>query len=426
MTTTLPTGGPLAGGDPGPLRYTGQALVLGRALHAPWNEGTRVITRNFAGVAARYRPVRLVSLTKDDFRRLPSDNWSGAASVEHVFARGGYGLVGVYRGLPGLVRQIETDARTGPPEVAHLFGMPLSLAPRLRRRGTRVVVHVMTAPATAKGRLLNTASRRMFGAWVDAYAVTSRALATSVERPDATPSKIVVLPPALDTTVFRPGDRLVARRALGLGDGESLIIYLGRLTPRRFPAAEIARGLRDLTDRISTRLRFAAISPGPTHDGSENTAAYLHACTQAARAALRDIPGVTIDVRSEDLDQLGKVTWLQAADAVVLPFAVPEAVEPPLTLLEALACGASVFVTPAANRSQIVRDGYNGYVHAEPASFAEPLSRLLQDPAQRTPGRLARHTVDEQFGFDAVGNALVRLWDCLQAPSITNVRGTQC
>jgi glycosyltransferase involved in cell wall biosynthesis len=108
------------------------------------------------------------------------------------------------------------------------------------------------------------------------------------------------------------------------------------------------------------------------------------------------------------------VAWLQAADVVLLPFALPEAVEPPLTLLEALACGAVVLATPSANRSGIVRDGYNGFVYGEPAGFAQPLGRLITEPQIGHSVRAcARQTVETGFGFTAVADATARLWTSL-------------
>ena len=48
-------------GSPETRAVPGVALVVGRALHAPWNEGTRVINRNFARAADSQRQVRVVS-----------------------------------------------------------------------------------------------------------------------------------------------------------------------------------------------------------------------------------------------------------------------------------------------------------------------------------------------------------------------------
>jgi len=387
--------------------YLRRPLVLGRALHAPWNEGTRVINRNFALAAASRWPVRLVSLTHEDFRSASSATDIGPGlAVEHVYSRTGYGLVGMYRGLPLLRRHLGSD----PIEVAHLFGVPLALAHGLRQHGARVVVHVMTSSSRATDRMLNSASWALFDRWVDAYAVTSPALVAPLIRRGIRASKVRVVPAAIDTTIFRPGERLAARQALGLDPDEQLVVYLGRLSPKRFPAAEIAHGLRSADKPTARRLRLVALSPSQTFDGSENTAEYLRACSRAAAADLRDIPGVTPDIRFGNLPEASKVAWLQAADAVLLPFAGAESVEPPLTLLEALSCGATVLVTRAANQSKVVQHGLNGYVYERPQQLAELLPTLLADGSERSVAGQAAASVRAGFSFATSVDATERLW----------------
>src|SRR5262249_57076447 len=40
---------------------------------------------------------------------------------------------------------------------------------------------------------------------------------------------IAVVPTGIDLARFRPGDRAAARRRLGVGDGDALVLYVGRL-----------------------------------------------------------------------------------------------------------------------------------------------------------------------------------------------------
>src|SRR4051812_31512563 len=109
------------------MRCDDSVLILGRALHAPWNEGTRVINRNFAIAASSLRQVRLVSITNGAFRPRALNEMREIAPVEHVYTRSGYDLIGVYRGLPGLLAHLHRTNGYRHVAVAHLFaGMPLS------------------------------------------------------------------------------------------------------------------------------------------------------------------------------------------------------------------------------------------------------------------------------------------------------------
>src|ERR1051326_3174218 len=98
----------------------------------------------------------------------------------------------------------------------------------------------MTDPVGLRVQLLNRASTAVFDRWVDAYVVSSPALIPLLAQRSLRTSKIFVVPPAIDTEVFQPGDRLEARSQLGLDVREHCIVYLGRMSPHRFPAGEIA------------------------------------------------------------------------------------------------------------------------------------------------------------------------------------------
>ena len=117
------------------------ALLLARALHAPWNEGTRVIGRDLARVAGSLRPLRTLSLTHAQYIGRPD----ASLAVEHIATRRSYGVRGDYAALRPITRAVEAVLAGEPVDVAHLVGLPLALAPWLRRRGIPVVSHVTLA-----------------------------------------------------------------------------------------------------------------------------------------------------------------------------------------------------------------------------------------------------------------------------------------
>jgi glycosyltransferase involved in cell wall biosynthesis len=259
-------------------------------------------------------------------------------------------------------------------------------------------------------RALVWASMRLLDRWVDAYAVSSETLVPTLLGYGIRRSKLMVLPPAVDTALFQPGDRLAARRRLAIDPSEALVIYLGRPSPRRFPAGAVGAAVAAAAARTARRVRFIALTPGSTFDGSENSAARLLAYRRAATRQLRAVPGLVAEVRQTDLTDADKVAWLRAADAVLLPFSAPEAVEPPLSLLEAMACGALPVVTPAANRSGLIRSGDNGLVYEAPAQLAAVLSDLLERGDGAVLGERARHAVLERHSPAAVAAAANALW----------------
>jgi glycosyltransferase involved in cell wall biosynthesis len=103
--------------------------------------------------------------------------------------------------------------------------------------------------------------------------------------------------------------------------------------------------------------------------------------------------------------------WLQAADLIILPFAAPEAVEPPLTLLEAMACEAAVLVSPAANLSGLVRNWETGFTFESADQFADYLVAVTGSPERAATLRTrARQCVEAEHSLEALGGAINQVW----------------
>jgi glycosyltransferase involved in cell wall biosynthesis len=379
------------------------ALLLARALHAPWNEGTRVIGRDLARVAGSLRPLRTLSLTHQQYIGRPD----ASLSVEHIATRRPYGARGDYAALRPIARAVDAIRAGEPVGVAHLVGLPLALAPWLRRRGIPVVPHITLAQQSYRDpveRLRAAIGWRCFDRWVDAYACTSQAVSDALAEQGYPLAKLRVVPPPIDVGRFHRVDRAAARRALGLPEAAFLVIYIGTVSPLRFPAEQVLRALTLAAEHIPN-LRLAVFAPVSTHP---------YNLTWAAGHVRRAVAGsaLPVSVEPRDLSEEQKIALYCAADVVLLPFSAPVAVEPPLTLLEAMACQATVAVAPAANRSQIVANRWNGIAYSAPEDLAQRLVQLhaLGAPVQRALGAAARANVVERYSFAAVAHVLAGLW----------------
>jgi glycosyltransferase involved in cell wall biosynthesis len=379
------------------------ALFLARALHAPWNEGTRVIGRDLARVASALRPLRVLSLTHEQYigRR------DQRLVVEHIATQQPYGVRGDYAALRPITRAVEAILAGEPVDVAHLVGLPLALAPWLRRRGIAVVAHITLAQQSYRGpieRLRAAVGWRCFDRWVDAYACTSVAVSDTLVTQGYSPTKLKVVPPPIDIGRFHRVDRAIARRALGLPEDAFLVAYIGTVSPLRFPADQVLRALALAAERIPN-LRLAVFAPVGTHPYN-----LAWAAGHVRRAVAGSALPVSVELR--DLSEEQKIALYCAADVMLLPFNAPVAVEPPLTLLEAMACQATVAVAPEANHSQIVANRWNGIAYRAPEDLGQRLIQLhaLGAPAQRALGAAARASIVERYSFAAVGQVLAGLW----------------
>jgi glycosyltransferase involved in cell wall biosynthesis len=385
---------------------SGTALVLGRAIHSPWNEGGRVIARDLARVVGLRRPVTTISLTSDAY----SDRQDERIAVEHVPAWGPYGIVRDYVGLGGILRRASRRLMREQVAVTHLLGLPLVIAPLLRLRGSRVVSHVLLTRQMYMGRVEHLRAAlawRVFDRWIDMYACTSPQIHQDLLRQGYNPAKLRTIPPPLDVDLFQPQDRVAARRALGMDADAFTVVYVGTVSPLRFPALDLMRGLVLAAPNVPN-LRMEIFAPVATH-------AYNRQWAEENVGRAAGEVEVPVRLQLKDLTEGEKALVYSAADVVILPFTAPVAVEPPLTLLEAMACHAVVAVAPFANRSGIVHDDQNGMLYTTPEEFAACLERAsaLGTAGRAALGARARRTVVESNSFEAIAREIETAWDLI-------------
>jgi glycosyltransferase involved in cell wall biosynthesis len=391
-------------------QYNSAAVIAGRALHPPWNEGTRVIARNLVRGTSTVRRVQVVSLTQADFRNASTEE----PAVRHVYSGVGYGMRGDYLGMRGILRQVDQVRRTMPVGVVHLLNLPLALAPWLRRRGIRVIAHI----TLAQQAYLSPAERwravlgwRLFDPWVASYALSSPALTAPLRARGLPAAKLRVIPASIDTDLYQPAAPATIRPQLGVHPTERLVVYIGTLSPLRFPAPLIREALAQTAVGNAAPIRFLAFAPHATHS-------YNQTWSAAVDQQLKDIAGVSTQVVLGDLTDSEKAAWFQAADAVLVPFTAPVAVEPPLTLLEAMACGTAVVVTPHGNQSELVENGQNGMLYETPAELSAHLRDVFSSGPAAMAGlrAAARATIVQRHSLAAATAAATQVWAAVESP----------
>jgi D-inositol-3-phosphate glycosyltransferase len=186
----------------------------------------------------------------------------------------------------------------------------------------------------------------------------------------ASAERIEIVPPGVDHERFSPGapgSRVASRRALGLSDGP-LLLFVGRIQPLKGLRLAISC-LAELADARATLVVVGGPS-GP--DGpDELERLHEHAAAVGVTDRVRFVPPQPHDRLSE---------YYRAADVCLVPSRTESF---GLVALEAAACGTPVVAANVGGLRSLVDDGLTGFLvdGRVPADYAEPVNRLLADPA---------------------------------------------
>ena len=261
-----------------------------------------------------------------------------------------------------------------------------------------VVLHGAEVTVPARLPVAATVLRRTL-AGADVVISASRYASSEARRlcPDMAPDHYV--PPGVDVDRFVPlsGERRqAARRRLGVGDGEVLILSVSRLVPRKGMDRLIEAVGRLAPGRPGIRLFIA----GAGRDGGRlarlvrRTGAPARLLGRVAEGELADLYG-TADLFA----MLCRRRWFgleQEGFGIVF--------------LEAAAAGVAQVAGDSGGAAEAVSDGTTGLVVAdpdEPEAVAGALAALLDDPERRSRlGADARRRAEEQFSYDHLARRL--------------------
>ncbi len=179
------------------------------------------------------------------------------------------------------------------------------------------------------------------------------------------PARIVLIPNGVAQAAAAADARPRLRSQLGVPDGGSLVLSVGRLAPQK--------GHHYLLQAVPAVLAqwpqtvFALVGDGSSRPELEAEAQRL---------------GIESQVRFLGT-QANVPDWLAAADVFVLP-SISEGL--PVALLEAMIAGRAVVATDVGGVGEVVQDGQTGRLvpPADVPALAQGLLDLLQDEAKRS------------------------------------------
>jgi glycosyltransferase involved in cell wall biosynthesis len=182
-----------------------------------------------------------------------------------------------------------------------------------------------------------------------------------------------------------------------------LVLYSGPLSEDRFPYIYVLNAVKHAKCQILVVGRFW---------GESNNKAISYVNDIVSYAKKIGIEN-KVSIVSRTLSEEEKITLINCADAIIQPFDSKLknlAVDPPIFLLESMACGKPVITSKFHSLKSVVRNGCNGYTvdWHDPEQFNEALSGCLS--CSRISSN-ARDTILQNFSIDAVAKKLRGMYD---------------
>ena len=211
----------------------------------------------------------------------------------------------------------------------------------------------------------------------------------------AAPGKIDVVAPGADLSRYTPGDRVAARRRLGLAPDDVVVTFVGRIQPLKAPDVLLRAAARLLCHEPDRRLRVLVVG-GPSGTGLERPNLLIDL---AAELGITD----RVDFRPPQPPET-LVEVYRASDLVAVP-SYNESFG--LVAIEAQACGTPVLAADVGGLGIAVRNHETGLLVQGHGTddWACALGSLLDDPAGlRRMGHAAReHAAGFSWGHTADG-----------------------
>jgi D-inositol-3-phosphate glycosyltransferase len=244
----------------------------------------------------------------------------------------------------------------------------------------------------------------------------------------ADPRKISLIPAAVNIDRFRPEPREEARRRIGLDSDDFVVVYVGRMLPRK-GVRNLVRGFARLLERVGAQPSEFATATGDNRPGQQHQMRRLKLLLVGGETSTPDpIATPEIDVLRRLAQELRIAElvhyagmrqpdelrdYYSAGDVMVTtPWYEPFG----LTPLEAMACARPVIGSAVGGLTFTIQDHLTGLLvpPRDPEALAARLYYLLTQPDLRIAmGQAARRRVEREFTWERVALRMLALYQSL-------------
>jgi len=367
-----------------------KVLILGRGLHPPWVEGGRVILRNLALALLRHGTEIKIVTSADKYYRfgLREDLGPLQGNVTIVKA------TALADGVLGATTLFKLHRKFDAYILGSLTFLPSAFLSNFFQLQSALYVSLVhdgftqTLKASALGLAAKTSAK---------IACSSQWVANNFRRAFKSSHVSKVINPIISSDEPQFGEKNDAKTVLDLSEDDFVILYMGYLEYPRLPANIVLPTLKKLRRELRRPVKLLVCTSKCAHDQT-----YLRSFLRLLKAP--DLKGeVKLIVRN--LTENRKKLVYQASDVVIFPFLKLAAVDPPLTLLEAMANEKLVLATPVQGIPYIIKDGLNGFILRstdEPTLFKAFKWLVTHSDDLKDVRRRARETIVNEFSEQRV------------------------
>lgn len=270
------------------------------------------------------------------------------------------------------------------------------------------------------GALKNQVARNAREAETDTRILTERALMRAaarvvastphdrdqmIQRYDAPPEKIVIIPPGVDTSVFHPVPHMRAREWIGSYD-DKMVLFVGRIDPVKGLDTWF-RAMKQVVDEDPTlrRRMCVCLIGGDLDDDSDPDSELARLLQLQQELGISDLVTFLGGRAQQSLP-----FYYSAADAVVMPSRYESF---GLAALEAMACGTPVVASDVGGLSFLIRDGETGFLVPEgnAALLAEKISLLLHNSKLKNEMGKRGVAQAQDYSWSNIAERMIELYD---------------
>jgi len=365
---------------------------VGYGISSPWSEGKRVVSRNIIDAIKKYTDLDVSVVSSI------AENEGQMGGVKYVKTTWFTKYMRYYDPLrdAAMIRLINSTNKEKTIDAIHLLSAHFPVFSFYAKRMKKPVVAQFFGNPH-----FNILKPLRVPRAIDLYTTTSIKTEWFA---DLGIKNFQTVNPPIDTELFKPMDKLKARKLLNLPEDVFIVLYMGNLGEVRF-SLSFTEDVKFLRDPDNLLVIFANVVDA---DWLKKSDAFNNK---------------NITLRKEVVSETQKVLIYNAADVFILPFSKKLnthkhvfIIDPPITMLEAMSCGTPVIAPDVFSIPKIIKSGHNGYItHLGDFGKVNNILYHMSNDGSESDGikTNARNTIINEFSYEKAASRMERIYKVL-------------